>query len=228
MPNWCVNSVEIIHKDKEKLKEAVQAFIDGKFLSYALPEPEGLLQREEVSSPAELYTKEARERLNLDSLSQGLGVNLGVLYAPLEDIIPEKLNWYDWRCRFWGTKWEVEYQGEEGENLISADGKKASFFFYSAWSPPLAAYDALVDQGFHVKADYFEPGCDFCGQYVCGVDTSFEMSEIMEHKRVHGFYPSDVPLSLCDAISDEQQSYEEMKMEEEEDETEDENSLSVI
>jgi hypothetical protein len=34
----------------------------------------------------------------------------------------------------------------------------------------------MVEQGFSIKAYYFEPGCDFCGRYEDGVDEEYEAS----------------------------------------------------
>ena len=49
--------------------------------------------------------------------------------------------------------------------------------FVSAWSPPIQAYDSMMEQGFSIKAYYFEPGCDFCGRYEDGIDDCYTASE---------------------------------------------------
>ena len=59
---------------------------------------------------------------------------------------------YDWSVNNWGTKWDVG--GETDPNRESDTA--ASFYFDSAWAPPCAAYDSLVDQGFRVYAMYHE------------------------------------------------------------------------
>ena len=51
--------------------------------------------------------------------------------------------WYDWAVNNWQTKWDT---GVEDETSISeedlGDGRKQiSFWFDSAWSPPIGAYE---------------------------------------------------------------------------------------
>ena len=55
-----------------------------------------------------------------------------------------------------------------------------TFIFDSAWTPPIAAYDALVNRGFGVEAFYWEPGCGFAGEYLNGEDNCVEYSNISE------------------------------------------------
>ena len=64
----------------------------------------------------------------------------------------------------WGTKWDVEPLD------VDYDGTTLSTSFDSAWSPPVALYEYLKDQGFEVSAGYYEPGMDFAGEWVDGDD----------------------------------------------------------
>jgi hypothetical protein len=73
-------------------------------------------------------------------------------------------NWYDWQVAHWGTKWDVDPISEE------YDGETLSLSFDSAWAPPIELYAYLVEQGFDVSANYYEPGCDFAGEWVNGDD----------------------------------------------------------
>lgn len=67
---------------------------------------------------------------------------------------------YDWSVTNWGTKWEagiIDWERrDENEIWVSFD---------SAWSPPTALYDYLVEQGWEVEALYHEPGMCYIGQY---------------------------------------------------------------
>jgi len=62
----------------------------------------------------------------------------------------------------WGTKWDVEVMD------VDFDGTTLSTSFDSAWSPPVALYEYLVEQGFEVSGNYYEPGMDFAGRWVDG------------------------------------------------------------
>ena len=89
--------------------------------------------------------------------------------------------WYDWRCENWGTKWEVcDVQFTEAELTVIGDvyedGCEAEFGFHcwTAWGPPLPVWNALVDLGISVDADYQDEGGMFEGRYVNGEDESWE------------------------------------------------------
>lgn len=70
----------------------------------------------------------------------------------------------------WGTKWDVSQTEviDQFENSISVS-------FESAWSPPIAFYDRMVEMGFEVHATYFEPGMGYVGKYIDGEDEEYEI-----------------------------------------------------
>ena len=68
----------------------------------------------------------------------------------------------------WGTKWDVEPLD------VDYDGTTLSTSFDSAWSPPIALYEYLVEQGFEVSANYYESGLDFAGEWTDGDDFFLE------------------------------------------------------
>lgn len=68
-------------------------------------------------------------------------------------------NWYDWSIAHWGTKWDVS------DCSVADDDQSVTFYFQSAWSPPIEAYAYAEEQGLGVKAMYCEPGCNFLGRY---------------------------------------------------------------
>ena len=72
----------------------------------------------------------------------------------------------------WGTKWDV---GGDSDPVIES-ATAVSFYFDSAWSPPITAYDSLVDQGFRVYGMYYESGMAYAGIYDNGDDDYYEFS----------------------------------------------------
>ena len=67
---------------------------------------------------------------------------------------------YDWSCENWGTKWDASIIDWD-----RYDDNTVWISFETAWAPPIALYDFLVDEGWDVEAYYNEPGCAFCGKY---------------------------------------------------------------
>lgn len=77
---------------------------------------------------------------------------------------------YDLAVENWGSKWDVSQTEviDQFENSISVA-------FESAWSPPIAFYDRMVEMGFEVNASYFEPGMGYVGKYIDGEDEEYEI-----------------------------------------------------
>jgi hypothetical protein len=77
-------------------------------------------------------------------------------------------NWYDWSVAHWGTKWDTDAHNS------FFDGETLTLSFDTAWSPPIELYEYLVEQGFSVLADYYEPGMAFAGIYEDGEDRAYD------------------------------------------------------
>lgn len=155
MPNWCQNVVEISHADRSKMDALVDAINEGKFCNFAIPVPESLhitAGREGSDDDPKQIELVRREKENIEKHG----------YA----------NWYDFCVNRWGTKWDVE----PPDTVEKDDG--ISFSFDSAWAPPLGVYEALVDQGFDVKAYYWECGMCFCGVWNNGDDDYFDYTDL--------------------------------------------------
>ena len=90
-----------------------------------------------------------------------------------ESVMPD---WWNWRIKNWGTKWDIGLDPDYGNDAEVVDGQ-FTVGFLSAWSPPIEAYDSMVEQGFSIQAYYFEPGCDFCGLYEDGIDNCYIVSD---------------------------------------------------
>lgn len=76
---------------------------------------------------------------------------------------------YDWSVSNWGTKWDA--------NIIDwsrDDDNELTIYCDTAWGPPIALYDHLVENGWNVEALYHEPGMAFAGMYSNGNDDCYE------------------------------------------------------
>jgi len=114
-----------------------------------------------------------------------------VVPMPFEQWISPKVKWrgfdvegwYDWRCNNWGTKWDVvnveideEFTREKGADDIFDENAKSWFEFrcWTAWGPPVPVWDKLRELGVRVHATYQDEGGMFEGEYINGVDRSWE------------------------------------------------------
>ena len=88
----------------------------------------------------------------------------------LETLVPYKGEWdYQWCVNNWGTKWDVG-----GDSYTRPNPFEILLTFDSAWSPPTNAYQSMLEQGFQVKASYYEPGMAFAGLWEDGFDDYYE------------------------------------------------------
>ena len=110
-------------------------------------------------------------------------------------------NWYDFCVGEWGTKWDVggDHDGDYSEDADHS----VTLAFDSAWSPPIAAYDKLVEMGFTVQGYYYESGMGFAGVYTDGDDDYFEISGLSSDE-VRDMLPEalDEMFSISDFMAD--------------------------
>jgi len=155
MPNWCNNTVEVYHPDPAKLKALVEAFNKGEMCQYIDPVPESLkIVAGCVGDPDEQKKLEEDTARNLEVHGYG--------------------NWYDYCVNEWGTKWDVGGDGME----VELEGLKndTTLCFDSAWSPPIGIYEKMVEQGYSVRAYYYEGGMNFAGIWWDGDDDFYELA----------------------------------------------------
>ena len=151
MPNWCNNSVEIYHEDPAMIERVRTAFNDGRLLAEFIPIPQSLrIVAGCVGDPDE--QKKLEEDTARNKEVHGYG------------------NWYDYCVNEWGTKWDVGADGNPAQDIPGG----LRLGFESAWAPPCAAYDKLTEQGFRIRAMYFEPGMAFAGIWEDGIDDFYE------------------------------------------------------
>ena len=175
MPNWCGNTLTLSHEDPEMIARARSAFCAGKFISEFVPVPRELA---DTTSPN-------RDEKSAEELKQQYGYT----------------DWYSFCVNEWGTKWDV---GEDA-GIQSVDSNELIVYFDSAWSPPVGAYEKLMDLGFTVYATYYEPGCAFAGIWDNGSDDYFDLSGMDS-----GDVQQQLPPELDDAfgISESMAEYE--------------------
>ena len=149
MPNWCNNGITLRHADPAMI-ERVLTGREGLLMEF-LPTPAPLLDTT-AGSFGDSEKQRELERLQEDNI-RAYGFK----------------DWYDWNIANWGTKWDVSL-----DNVERQDPNTVSAAFDSAWSPPITAYERLLELGFEIEAFYYEPGMCFVGKWVDGEDECFE------------------------------------------------------
>ena len=120
----------------------------------------------------------------IDEFEQFLNVNNGKNWFDHFLPSPQELQtdgWYEWNIENWGTKWNCDAQDwVREENTLS-------FWFDSAWGPPISLYEFVEGEGFTVYGQYHEEGMQFVGEFLEGADRYYEydtvesLDEIPQH-----------------------------------------------
>jgi len=187
MPNWCNNSVEIYHEDPAMIERVRKAFNDGALLNEFIPIPDSLkIVAGCVGDPDE--QKKLEEDTERNRQVHGYG------------------NWYDFCVNEWGTKWDIGADGNPAQDFPGG----LTLGFESAWSPPVAAYEKLTEQGFRIRAMYFEPGMAFAGVWDNGVDDYYEYGGL-DSKGIAETLPVELDEAFC--ISESVAEWEEENQE---------------
>lgn len=151
MPNWCLNSLTLRHNDAEMIGRAATAAREGRLFAEFVPVPPSLqIVAGFLGDNAEQEKLEVLEEANLD--------------------IHGYKNWYDFCVGEWGTKWEASEV-----DINQDDGNEVTLAFDTAWAPPLGFYEKMLDLGFEVVAQYYEPGMAFVGAWDNGQDECYNI-----------------------------------------------------
>lgn len=185
MPNWCNNYVDISHEDPTKIRALADALDRGEFCSHVIPTPKDLTDTVAGSVPegAERDAHEAQMKRNLE------------LYGHTD--------WYSFQTGRWGTKWDV---GGDSQADVADDGKSMTASFDSAWSPPTGVYEELCNQGYNVRAYYYEGGMAYAGIWEDGNDDYYELGG-MTADQVESEIPNELDEMFC--ITETMREYEE-------------------
>ena len=193
MPNWCNNTVEIYHTDSVMLERVRSSFKDGRLLDEFIPVPKDL----HIVSGF-VGADHSPEQMALVAAEQANLAAHGYR------------TWYDFCVANWGTKWDVGGDGYEAQDIPGG----LMLTFDSAWSPPVNAYEKLVEQGFEIRAMYYEPGMAFAGIWDNGVDEFYEYGG-MNSEQIAEELPEVLDEAFC--ISEDAAMWEEENQEEEQD-----------
>ena len=190
MPNWCNNTLELHHEDPAMIERAKKAFADGRLLAEFIPIPQSLkIVAGCVGDPDEQKKLEEDTARNREVHGYG--------------------NWYDYCVNEWGTKWDVGADGNPAQDIPGG----LMLGFESAWAPPCGAYEKLTEQGFRIRAMYFEPGMAFAGVWEDGFDDYYEYGG-MSSTEIAETLPAELDEAFC--ISEDVAQWEAENAEEEE------------
>jgi len=185
MPNWCNNSVEIYHDDPAMIERVRTAFNGEGLLQEFIPVPQEL--RDTVSGfVPEQEALEAKQAANREKYGYS--------------------TWYDFCVHEWGTKWDI---GADGNPAMDIPGG-LMLGFESAWSPPIGAYEKLMEMGFRIRAMYYEPGMAFAGVWEDGQDDYYEYGGL-DSKGIAETLPVELDEAFC--ISESVADWEEENQE---------------
>lgn len=176
MPNWCNNTVEIQHEDPAMIERVRKSFNEGALLSEFFPCPAELHEHESPIRDTELSTRFMEQ------------------YGATD--------WYNWQVQNWGTKWDIGADGYVAEDNDAG----LTLTFDSAWSPPIGAYEKLLELGFNIRAFYYEPGMCYAGIWENGEDDCYEYGD-MNSDQVAEQFPKELDEMFC--ISESMAEYEE-------------------
>ena len=189
MPNYCNNNIVITGPNSviDKIEKIANGD-KGDLLQYFYPMPKEL--NDTVAGPEPKTKKEKLEKRRLQ-------VEYGAS------------NWYDWRVENWGTKWDIMEFYNINRKEIGEDESEISLGFDTAWAPALGAYEKFLDKNSNcsLKAYYYEPGCDFMGEWDNGVDDCYAPSD---YKSDDDFWQDGVGSTLDDyfGITESMAEYE--------------------
>src|SRR5262249_13959998 len=124
MPNWTMNELEIEHEDPMMIERLAAAFEGTRLLGEFLPEPEDYRS---WSPPEEGRLAERWRRCR-----------------------PEEY-WYEWRCEYWGTKWETGLRPDDGSRIERVSANKLRVVFFTAWCYPEPVFQEMLRQGYSIK-----------------------------------------------------------------------------
>jgi hypothetical protein len=219
MPNWCVNQVDI-RGDEAKVAELI-AFVkgtdeegNGRLFDFAkiVPPPDSPLYAANSSSTdyvcgcvsTFVTTEPARgeDAFGPDYVARkgywaidGKEVKFGEKCPTHNEssVMDNPLNWYQWNCDNWGTKWNAgEVWHDRVDNGESTEGQ-TSYNFDTAWAPaePVIAALAKMFPMLQFEHRYCEGGMGFAGEIMYQNGEVFSMDEYSQEDMPEGSFTKD-------------------------------------
>lgn len=167
MPNWVENNLTITgDKDslidlRERMRTPYESefynykdncvekqVVEGEFLLWNAKRPidlDAYYQRDKIAqqiaeranpTKPEITAEEIGKKLTEAVERMGEEMQSGEFLSKIEEIQEEfktGMDWYNWNVRNWGTKWELSNAD------VSESETSLSYYFESAWSPPVEA-----------------------------------------------------------------------------------------
>lgn len=167
MPNWCYNGLTVTSKTTKKaldlfLKKAKGPGGGPLTFNSLVPMPEEL--RTIHTGCTKIKGKSYRLWRGEGEQAKGLTKReldrLRKMYGAVD--------WYDWACAHWGTKWDIPDSKKEGASFDRRSPTCAFFTFDTAWGPPIIWCEQIAELfpelSFQLK--YSEEGCNLKGNQV--------------------------------------------------------------
>lgn len=112
----------------------------------------------------------------------------GSMAQPFQFLCPNPTGeWdYEWSCTNWGTKWDAD--------IIDWDrtgDTEITLYCNTAWSPPIALYEYLTEEGWVVEAIYHESGMGYAGMYTSESGDDYYEYDVTDQNSIEDL-PADV------------------------------------
>jgi hypothetical protein len=164
MPNWCYNKLTIAGPGLDRFVDYLRDRcptndIDSFSLDWFVKEPsEETATEPNTPTPPEQITAQINTATTVEELRSGL-----LLLRPPP---AAKHDWYSWRCKHWGTKWDVSELSIHPVVRASTE-RYMEITFETAWNPPLPVTRAMGElfPDVEITHTYGEPGMAFGGTY---------------------------------------------------------------
>ena len=161
MPNWCSCSLVVSGPSAD-----VNAFANEASTEQAIDKDERTaisLQKLFPCPPCLINAKTLGLHYGLSSMEEHIAA-----LQPGAEVPIEKDDWYTWRVRNWGTKWDIEAKLDRVDPETKKGTRKIHYSFDSAWSPPLRAFKKISEDWptLTFKLKYVEDGMDLKGTEV--------------------------------------------------------------
>lgn len=200
MPNWCENKLIVSGNEHALQSFASSAQKGDSPFSFDALVPMPAILREIHTGGIEIEGVRHsmwRETKNPDGSTKAIPV------TPEErDRMTQECgatDWYDWACRFWGTKWDASDPSVD----FDEDSEEVTITFQTAWGPPRPFVEAVSAKFPMLRFTlmYAEPGMGFGGvatfeggEQTHGVETGTTEDTAMLsewHRLMSGFDPDE-------------------------------------